>query len=138
MHNLISWTKTSSITRYALIGASAFLIDFCLLKLGLQLGLHLLVANGISVITAIVYSFFMHRHFTFAYSAKAQGYSMHTYHQFAIFVSVSIGAFLLSEGLVNYLVVHSGFDPGIAKILSSAVLFVWNYGFNRLLTFRTH
>lgn len=121
-----------------MIGFSAFLLDFSLLKLGLWFGFHLLLANGIAVTIAIIYSYFMHRHYTFAHRAGANGYQIEAKWQFIVFVIVSVCALLLSELIVHTLVVKVGYSDSLAKIMSSAILFVWNYSFNRLLTFRAH
>ncbi len=133
-----NWIKTSSITRYAVIGFSAFVLDFTLLKIGLGLGLHLLLANGLAVTFAIIYSYFMHRHFTFAHRSSVNGYRIEAKRQFVIFVVVSVCALGLSELLIHTLVVRVGYSESLSKVISSAVLFVWNYSFNRLLTFRSH
>lgn len=121
-----------------MIGFSAFVLDFTLLKLGLWLGFYLLLANGFAVTFAIIYSYFMHRHFTFAHRAGANGYKIEARRQFMLFVVVSVCALALSELLIHTLVTRVGYSESISKVISSAVLFIWNYSFNRLLTFRTH
>ncbi|HSX20817.1 MAG TPA: GtrA family protein [Gammaproteobacteria bacterium] len=132
----ISDLKQSSMVRYIPIGIASFIIDFTLLNIGLKLHLPLLLANGISVTTSIIFSFFMHRHFTFAHQAKKDGYSMRAHHQFIFFLIASLSALFFSELLIHLFVVTIGLSPSIAKILSSAILFIWNYAFNKVLTFR--
>ncbi len=133
----LHWIKTSSATRYILIGGSAFVLDFSLLQLGLAVGLTLLLANGIAVTAGILYSFIMHRTFTFAHKAQGEGYKRSREHQFIIFLIISISALLLSEILIHFFVTQAHFNTSVAKVLTSAILFVWNYTFNRLITFRT-
>jgi len=136
LQNFVRWLKTSSLTRYILIGGSAFVLDFSLLRLGLWLGWHLLIANGLAVTAGLIYSFILHRSFTFAHRAKGSGYQMRGRHQLAIFLSVSLASIALSELIIFLLVHRAGLLPSPAKVVTSALLFVWNYTFNRLLTFR--
>lgn len=124
--------------RYIPIGALSFIIDFSLLKLGLYLGLPLLVANGISTTTAIIFSFFSHRYFTFAGYAEADGYNLASHQQFAVFIIVSVTALLLNELLIYFFVKKFSLSPSLAKVLVSAILFFWNFFLNKILTFRTN
>lgn len=138
MQKYIDWAKSSSVTRYVPIGFAAFLIDIGLLNLGLKIGLALLVANGISVTVAIVFSYLMHRHFTFAVKAKKTGYQIGSHYQFIIFIIISLTALLLNEALMGMMVTKFASGHNLAKIITSAVLFVWNYVMNKLITFRTN
>ena len=128
--------KSSTLVRYLPIGFSAFLLDISLLNLGLALGLHLLIANGIAVSVAIVYSFLLHRRFTFVKRAEVKGYKLHSRNQFLLFTVNSLAMLMLSEASVFWLVNSAHLKPNPAKVITNAILFLWNYGFNRLVTFR--
>lgn len=128
----------SSLFRYAIIGATAFVVDIGLLNIGLKFGLHLLAANGFAVAIAIVYSFILHRTITFAHRAKGDGYLMPRRNQFTAFVIVSLIALALNELLLIFFVHKAELPVNGAKIITSAILFVWNYIVNRSYTFRAN
>jgi putative flippase GtrA len=136
MNNLINKYKNSSIVRYVPIGFSAFLIDIILLNVGLSIHMHLLVANGFSAGIAIIYSYFMHKHFTFAHKARSGGYQIGAKEQFVIFVIVSLIGLGLNELLMGVLVGYALLGHNIAKIITSAAVFAWNYLVNYFVTFR--
>jgi putative flippase GtrA len=133
---MIKRVTESSLIRYLLIGASAFAVDFGLLNLGLYLHLHLLAANGVAATVAIIYSFILHRSFSFAHLARGAGYQLKQHQQFMRFVVVSVIAVGFNEALMAYFVNHLGLKPNPAKIITSLILLVWNYTANRLVTFQ--
>jgi putative flippase GtrA len=124
--------------RYSIIGGSAFILDIGLLNLGLYFSLPLLIANGIAVTVAIIYSFLLHRSFTFARRARDNGYLWRGRYQFISFVIVSLLALALNEFLMLLFVERYGMHASIAKTITSALLFIWKYSVNAALTFRAH
>jgi putative flippase GtrA len=134
--SMIKQATQSSLIRYALIGASAFALDFGLLNLGLYWHLHLLAANGMAVTVAIIYSFILHRSFSFAHKAREAGYQLSKQQQFIRFLIVSIIALGFNEVLMTIFVNHYALKPNPAKIITSLILLIWNYTANRLVTFQ--
>jgi putative flippase GtrA len=138
MYNpLVTRLRHHAFLRYTIIGGSAFIFDISLLNLGLHFGLSLLVANGIAVVFAIIYSFLLHRSFTFAHRAREKGYLWRGRYQFVSFVTVSLLALLLNESLMLLFVKRYSMHASLAKTITSAILFIWNYSINAALTFRT-
>jgi putative flippase GtrA len=135
--DFIKYIKQHAFFRYSLIGGSAFVLDIGLLTLWLHFGLTLLVANGIAVTVAIIYSFLLHRYFTFAHRARETGYLWRGRYQFVSFVIVSLLALGFNELLMVWFVEKQGLHASVAKTLTSAILFIWNYTVNAALTFRT-
>jgi len=124
--------------KFAMVGAFGAVVDFSVLTL-LVFGFHMndYVANIISVSTAIVSNFTWNRLWTFPESRA------HTLHKhFAQFALVNVAGLGINE-VVVILLDHNLFGPmlgavGIypAKLIAVAVVLFWNFGMNRVWTYR--
>ena len=143
--DLIAWLparfRTGEAVRFikfALVGALGMAVDLSILNVlhGI-VGLHLLVANSISFSAAVVSNFTWNRLWTFP---ETRDRPVHT--QLAQFATVSV----IGLGLNNLILwqLYQIFRPHLgppwnynaAKILAIGVVLFWNFGVNRVWTFR--
>jgi putative flippase GtrA len=115
--------------RFAIVGGLNTAIDFVVLFVLVALGLPTIASNILSTSTALVFSFFANKTFTFKDGNKS------TKKQFGVFLAITLfglwilqpiviegTAFLISEFITNsYIVLFIG------KILATCVTLVWNY-----------
>ncbi len=141
LHYLPERLRTRELVRFvkfAIVGAIGMVVDLSILNIlhGL-VGLHLLVANSISFSAAVVSNFTWNRLWTFP---ETRDRPIHT--QLAQFATVSIIGLGINnlvlwqfyQVLRNYLT--TPWDYNAAKILAIGVVLFWNFGANRLWTFR--
>ncbi len=124
--------------KFAIVGFVGAMVDFGVLSL-LYLGLHIdkYYANIFSVTAAIISNFTWNRLWTFP---ESQSHAVHT--QFAQFAFVNVVGLGINE-LVFVLVDQHLFEPMIghygflfAKATAIAVVLFWNFGANRVTTYR--
>lgn len=126
--------QSRSFWRYCLIGLAAFLIDFGLLQLFLRTGIKLVLANSLSTAIAIIFSFLLHRHFSFQHIREI-GYHFNVTTQSFLFVLANLLSIVFNTGIVVALVYWS-LSPAKAKVIASAILLIWNYFISRKVTFK--
>lgn len=124
--------------KFALVGALGAIIDFSLLNLMRgYFGWDLIWANTFSVSVAIVSNFFWNRLWTFPESRTRKKRK-----QLPQFAGVNMVGLLLNNlivvGLDALLVSHVGepFSYNIAKAVAIGIVLFWNFGANRLWTYR--
>lgn len=119
--------------KYALVGASSTIIDVGVLTLLVELGhLHLLVAAVLSFCIAVANGFFWNKKWTF------QNTSTHLtrqYIKFALTALVGLGLNLL---LLSFLVYFFHLWYVLAKMITTVIVFFWNFTSNKFWTFRSY
>lgn len=117
--------------RYSMVGASGMVLDLMMLALLYgSLGVPLLIANAISFLTAVASNYTLNRRWTFADRGRRSVGAGGTIFLSAALVGLAIseaGLWVLTERGAYYLV---------AKLVMTAAVFGWNYGFNNAVTFR--
>jgi putative flippase GtrA len=124
--------------KFAIVGALGAIIDFALLNLlrG-YFGWPLLLANTVSVSVAILSNFIWNRLWTFPESRSRKKRK-----QLPQFALINIIGLLINNlivvGLDAVLVPHIGepWSYNIAKAIAIGVVLFWNFGANRLWTYR--
>jgi len=124
--------------RFALVGGVGTFVDFGLLFLFHEvIGLPLLAANSLSYLAGVANNFTLNRLWTYP---DAQHRAI--WEQFAKFLAVSTVGLVLNNWLVLLLAEPLGALPNLsqtgylaAKVLATAVVFVWNFSANRFWTF---
>lgn len=129
--------------KYGLVGILGTIIDFGILNLlvfaaGWSSPNGKLLANIVSTSIAIISNFVCHRYWTFPESQRRNGGT-----QLVQFVIVSLVGLCLNT-LVFYLSSHYFFELFLpitiavqfAKATASAVILFWNFGANRMWTYR--
>jgi putative flippase GtrA len=123
--------------KFATVGAIGAVVDYSVLNLGVQvLRLHLLVANAFSFTAAVLSNFTWNRLWTYPESRAEP--LLGQLGQFALVNVVGLG--------INELILMS-LDPfvsrvwpkwgyNISKAVAIGVVLFWNYGINRIWTYR--
>lgn len=124
--------------KFATVGAIGMVVDLSVLNILVKaVGLPLLVANSISFTAAVISNFTWNRLWTFP---ESRNRPIHTQLvQFAIVNVIGLAINNLVLWLVyqltqNYL--PDPFDYNAAKIAAIGVVLFWNYGVNRIWTYR--
>lgn len=118
-----------SLIRYALIGASGVLVDYCLfLVLFNVFGLHDQVSNVISTTAGIVNNFTLNTLLNFR---KRDRILL----RFARFYSVGVGGIALTFVLLRVFSGLLGADPNLVKACSLPIVLLFQYSLNRRWSF---
>lgn len=124
--------------KFAIVGALGAIIDFGLLNLMRgYFGWDLIWANTLSVSVAIVSNFIWNRFWTYPESRSRKKRT-----QLPQFALVNLIGLLINNlivvGLDAILISHVGepWSYNIAKAIAIAVVLFWNFGINRLWTYR--
>ena len=140
-HGLSRNTKEQKrFLKFAAVGAVGAVVDLVVLNLLVQVGgMHELVANTISVATAILSNFILNRFWSFPESrARAFFPQLRQYALINVFgwgFNQIIFALMLYRVLPRFDVSHP-LDINLAKMVAIGVVLFWNYGVNRLTTYR--
>lgn len=115
--------------RFVIIGVSNTIVDFLLMNLLKFAGLPLLTSNTISTGTAMAYSFFMNKKWTFRNSG-----SNYAREVVLFFVFTIIGIWVIQNGfiwLITTYLPHFGLSDfifnNLAKLIASVPSLTWNY-----------
>lgn len=124
--------------KFATVGAIGMVVDLTLLNvLHKVFGLDLLVANAISFTAAVISNFTWNRLWTFPESRQRP---LHT--QLMQFAVVNVIGLAINEAVLwlahqaTQAFLPDPFDYNVAKILAIGVVLFWNYGVNRLWTYK--
>jgi len=124
--------------KFATVGAIGMVVDLSILNLMHKVfGLHLLVANSISFSTAVVSNFTWNRLWTFPESRQRP--ILGQLGQFALVNVIGLGINNLVLWAVFHLItgfIPDPFDYNLAKVTAIGVVLFWNYGVNRMWTYR--
>ncbi len=123
--------------KFSIVGAVGTLIDFALLNFGiLVLGLPMWLANAISFSVAVTNNFTWDRLWTYPESREKPFKDL-----LGQFLVVSIGGLIINETIFLSLA-HFVFAPwgtwgyNLSKVIATGVVLFWNFGVNRLWTFK--
>jgi putative flippase GtrA len=124
--------------KFATVGAFGMVVDLTILNVLVKVaGLPLLVANSISFSTAVISNFTWNRLWTFPESRSRP--LVPQLAQFAIVNIIGLAINNLVLWLVYQLTQQFLPDPldyNLAKIAAIGVVLFWNYGVNRIWTYR--
>ncbi|MDQ4077042.1 MAG: GtrA family protein [Chloroflexota bacterium] len=126
--------------KFAIVGAIGALVDFAVLNLLVQgIGLTPLWANPFSVSAAIVSNFTWNRLWSFPESRQRPLFS-----QFGQFAAINVLGLLLNQAImwatlhfVTPLIgIDAPLDYNLAKAAAIGIVLFWNFGINRVTTYR--
>lgn len=124
--------------KFATVGAIGMVVDLTLLNvLHKAVGLPLLMANAFSFSAAVVSNFTWNRLWTFPESRARPVHAQLA--QFAVVNIIGLGINELVLWTVHQFtqqVLPDPFDYNAAKVFAIGVVLFWNYGVNRLWTYR--
>lgn len=122
--------------RYLIVGGTAFLLDFlvfCAIYYTVPADRVYLkkeeFANAAAMLSGFIYSFVMHRRWTFASNAAP-------YRQFLLCGAVLIFNIIMSNFVIGYLTNHYRIEEYILKLAVQIIIVVWNYAIYDKLIFR--
>ncbi len=123
--------------KFCVVGVIGTVVDFSILNLGVQvLLLPLLIANAFSFSTAVVSNFTWNRLWTYPESRQQR-----LWPQLGQFVLVNVAGLGINEGILATLnqpvtALWGKWGYNIAKIAATAVVLFWNFGINRIWTYK--
>ncbi len=129
--------ETKRFLKFAVVGTSGTVVDFGLLNFGiLVLGLSKALANTISFSVAVMNNFLWNRLWTFPETR-----SLPFMGQLWKFFLVSVGGYILNQaiflGLDHFFLYRLGtLGYNLAKAVATLVVLFWNFGVNRIWTYR--
>lgn len=119
--------------KYALVGASSAIIDIGVLALLIEYGhLHLLIAAVLSFCIAVGNGFFWNKRWTF------QNTNPRIARQYIKFFLTSLVGLCLNLLFLSLFVYWFHLWYVTAKIITSAIVFFWNFTVNKFWTFRSY
>ncbi len=118
--------------RFSIVGVTNTIVDFGLFYLLTRGGLATLVANPISVETAIAWSFVWNNLWTFSERKNTQPLLQRA----AVFQFVQLGGLALSQISLVLLHLYAGLPDLVAKALTIPAVLIFNYLLNSRWTFK--
>lgn len=126
--------------KFALVGAIGAVVDFFVLNLLVQMmGLSPLWANPFSVSAAIISNFIWNRFWSFPESRQRP-----ILPQFMQFASINLVGLLINQMIMSVMLIYvlpmlevpHPFDYNLAKAVATSIVLFWNFGINRITTYR--
>lgn len=122
------------LVRYAFVGGLAFLVDFSILyALTDCVGWHYVLSGGVAFIAGLIVNYLLSRIWVFGSSGldnKAV--------EFAIFALIGVVGLALNTVFLYVFTDWIGLHYLISKIITTILVFVWNFTGRRLLMNRNH
>lgn len=116
---------------YGAASALALGLDWGLLLALTALGLNYLVASGTGFLSGVAVTYLLSVSVVFRHRAVAD-----RRRELAGFVAVGLAGLLLTQGLMALWVERLHLRPGLAKIPTAAIVFVFNFTVRRALLFK--
>ncbi len=127
--------------RFSIIGVINAIVDFSVLNLLIRVVLWpILAANTISFSSAVVFSYFLNKYWTF------RDYKPLHMKQFPLFVVISLVGLGLSDVLMHfgtslllgnpYLDLSFVWSYNLAKVVSAGIVLLWNFVAYKIIVFK--
>lgn len=114
--------------KYAVIGVSGVVIDFILYTILVNLGLSPVIASVLSVSAGIVNNFFLNAYFNFRKTSSLG-------RRFISFYLIGFTGVIMSVLFIYVLHNIFGFDPIVAKLVSVLPIIIFQFLFNKSISF---
>jgi len=122
-------TKHRSIISFAGVGLISTILDLCVLKISLLIGLNVYLAISLGFFTGLTNGYILNSRFVFKQDPSHRRY-------FKYFL-ISLGGYFLTLGIVYLLHDRSGWlSPIYAKLIAVVIVFFWNYILSKLWAFK--
>ena len=117
--------------RYLFVGGFAFLVDYGLLVLLTEVcGLHYLVSATISFIAGLVVNYLLSTSWIFRKSKLENKWA-----EFAIFAVIGVVGLVLNNLLLYLFTDLAHIHYMISKLLTTALVMIWNFGARKFILF---
>lgn len=135
-HALANSQEIERFIKFALVGTSGTVVDFGLLNLLIQVfGFSLVAANTCSFSAAVFNNFIWNRLWTFPESRERPFLP-----QLAQFTLVNIVGWVINTGILwslsTYVLTAPLWGYNLAKVIATVVVLFWNFGINRIWTYK--
>ena len=130
-------TEVIRFLKFCVVGTIGAVVDFGLLNLGIQVfGLAKWLANTFSFSTAVVSNFIWNRLWTYP---ESQDHPIGP--QLGQFFLVNVGGYLINQAIFlsldRYVFAAWGtWGYNLSKVIATAVVLFWNFGINRIWTYK--
>jgi putative flippase GtrA len=130
-NKILTHQKLIQLSRFIITGFLGLLIDFLITWICKEhLGLNKYISNAFGFVFAVVNNYSVNKIWTFNDTEKAIG------KQFFTFLLISIVGLALNTFLLYIIIVKFNLQFYISKAMVIAIVFVWNYLANSLITFK--
>lgn len=120
--------KIKKLIKYFLVGGTAFLVEYTVFILVLDLSLtehQLFLAQTISFCFGIVTSFIGNKYFTF--KSGAPKYTRNTVQQLLRYLTLAVFNLLSSNLIIYVLIEQLNTSPVISKVITILIITAWNF-----------
>lgn len=123
--------------RFLIVGSISTVIDFSILFLLTSFGMNKIVANFISTLVALIFSYFANKNFTFKASSENKSKQF-----LSFFATTAIGLWVIQPIIITAVSpLLSGYlstrlNLLISKIIATAASMVWNYSLYKKFIFK--
>jgi len=122
----------NSFLRYLVAGGAGFLIDYSVLALCYHVfGWHYLLAAALGFLLGLVFVYVASNAWVFE-SRKLRGQS---FTEFFLFTVIGLVGLLLTTAFMWLFVEKATFPPLIAKLVTTALVLLWNFGARKFLLY---
>lgn len=119
--------------RYLFVGGSAFVVDYGLLYLLVEFAqVHYLSAAAIAFVAGLTVNYMLS--ITWVFSSDANSFSRKA--EFTIFAVIGVVGLGLNEAIMWVMTDKVGCYVMVSKLVSTAVVFGWNFGARKFILFR--
>ncbi len=117
--------------RYLFVGGAAFLVDYGLLVLLTEVfGLHYLVSATISFIAGLIVNYLLSTSWIFRKSKMENKWA-----EFLIFSIIGVVGLLLNNLLLYLFTDLAHIHYMISKLITTAIVMLWNFGARKIILF---
>ena len=118
--------------RYAFVGGIAFLADAGSLFLLEKAGLHYLIAAALAFLVGLTVNFFLSKRFVFSEDARRVGRAG----EFVAYGLIGLAGLGLTELIMYLMTGVFGVYFMLSKIVSAAIVLLWNFAARKLFLYR--
>lgn len=115
--------------QYIAVGGLAFIVDYSALYFTLQLGFHYLIATAIGFTLGLALNFLL------CITWIWRGTQANNVKDFTVFTIIGIAGLGLTALLMWTLVDIFYFAPTYAKVITAAIVLIWNFSLRKLFVF---
>lgn len=129
---LDKYASLASFAKYLVAGGAGFIVDYSFLTLCyVLLGCHYLISAASGFIAGLVFVYISSNKWVFASRRLKDNVAM----EFFVFALIGIIGLLLTVLFMWVFVDVSGIYPLVAKLMTTALVLVWNFGARKMILY---